>query len=102
MSCFGGGLGAGGVEIPSNLLISSGCLGLSGLNLTDWACACGALWACIGGGGSGLVGLCRVGPKGLGSLMQGAGVCGGIGHGSGALTLRLRRSSINSAFLNRE
>ena len=35
MSCFGGGLGAGCVEIPSNLLISSGCLGLSGLNLTE-------------------------------------------------------------------
>ena len=43
MSHFGGGLcsrgpvdlGAGGVGIPSNLLISSGCLGLSGLSLTE-------------------------------------------------------------------
>ena len=34
-------LGAGGVGIPSNLLISSGCLGLSGLNRTE------------GGGGGG-------------------------------------------------
>ena len=34
-------LGAGGVGIPSNLLISSGCLGRSGLNLTE------------GGGGGG-------------------------------------------------
>ena len=46
---LGGGLGAddlsSGVEIPSNLLISSGCLGLSGLNLTN--CACGR-----GGGGA--------------------------------------------------
>ena len=53
MSHFGGGLcaGLGGglgaddqscdVEILSNLLISRGCLGLSGLNLTDCASACG-------------------------------------------------------------
>ena len=58
MSSFGGGLGAGlggglgaddlscGVKIPSNLLISSGCLGLSGLDLTS-----------VGGGGGGLLGL---------------------------------------------
>ena len=32
---LGGGLGACGVEIPSNLLVSSGCLGISGLSLTN-------------------------------------------------------------------
>ena len=47
MSRLGGGLGAGCAETPSNLLISSGCLGLSGLNLTEGE----------GGGGGGLVGL---------------------------------------------
>ena len=71
MSHFGGGLGAGGAGIPSNLLIGSGCLGLSGLNLTDCASACRALWACGGGaehpasGGGGLRGLpCRASPVG--------------------------------------
>ena len=53
MSRFGGGLGTSGVGIPSNLLISSGCLGLSGLNLTDCASSCRALRACSGGGGGG-------------------------------------------------
>ena len=53
------GFGAGSVEIPSNLLISSGCLGLSGLNLTDVE----------GGGGGGDLrrlssGASPVGPKG--------------------------------------
>ena len=82
MSHFGGGLrravGAGGVGIPSNLLISSGCLGLSGLNLTD--CACGG---CGGGGllglGGGLLGL-GGGLLGLGGLVHGAG--GGLGAGT--------------------
>ena len=66
MSHFGGGLGAGlggglrsrdpmdlsagGVGIPSNLLISSGCLSLSGLNLMEGGRG-------GGGGGGGLVGL---------------------------------------------
>ena len=87
MSHFGGGLhlwgpaglGADGVGIPSNLLISSGCLCLSGLNLTDCACGGGPAgpWAPLcegtplrgGGGGGGLLG--------LGSLVRGAGVHGG-------------------------
>ena len=89
MSCFGGGLGAdlgGGVRgavgtdsvgIPSNLLISSGCLGLSGLNLTNCASTCRPLRAFGGGverpasrgGGGALVG--------LGGLVRGAGVHGG-------------------------
>ena len=50
MSRFGGAVCSGGVGIPSNLLISSGCLGLSGLNLSD----CAPL---SGGGGGGLLGL---------------------------------------------
>ena len=36
--------------LSSSCLINSGCLGLSGLNLTDCASACGALRACGGGG----------------------------------------------------
>ena len=66
--------GAYGVRIPSNLLISSCCLGLSGLNLTE-------------GGGAGLVGLgglrsrepAGLVSKALGGLARGAGVCGGGG-----------------------
>ena len=46
-------------ELSFNLLSNSGCLGLSGLNLTD----------CGGGGGGGLVG--------FGGLVRGAGA--GIG-----------------------
>ena len=46
MSHLGRGLGAGCVEIPSNLLMSSGCLCLTGLNLTEGE----------GGGGGGLRG----------------------------------------------
>ena len=66
------GLGADcGVEIPSNLLISSGCLGLSGLNLTDCASVCGALRACGGSGGGALVG--------FGGMVHGAGEGGGSG-----------------------
>ena len=57
-------LGAGGVGIPSNLLISSGCLGLSGLNLTE-------------GGGGGLVGLGGLVREAVGGLVPGAGVRGG-------------------------
>ena len=64
---LGGGLGACGVQIPSNLLISSGCLGLSGLNLTD-----------VGGGGGGLHGVGGRGPLlGIGGLVRGAGGGGG-------------------------
>ena len=78
MSRFGG-LGAGGVEIPSNLLISSGCLGLSGLNLTDCACGGGVEHPTSRGEGGALVslgGLCSWVPTGL--------VCGaGGGRGSG-------------------
>ena len=98
MSRFGGGLreplsgaspavGAGGVEIPSNLLISSGCLSLSGLNLTS---------ACGGGGGGGGGSLRRAGPRplvGLGGLhswgpmglvlVAGGGLGAGIGGGLG-------------------
>ena len=60
MSHLGGGLGAGCVEIPSNLLINSGCLGLSGLNLTEGE----------GGGGGGLRGAGDRGPLvGLGGLV---------------------------------
>ena len=58
-------VGAGGAGIPSNL-ISSDCLGLSGLNLTDCACSGGA----SGGGGGALVGFRGVGPKGLGGLVH--------------------------------
>ena len=57
-------LGTGGVGIPSNLLISSGCLGLSGLNLTEGR----------GGGGGGGGGLCGAGGGGplvgLGGLVR--------------------------------
>ena len=80
--------------LSSSCLINSGCLGLSGLNLTDCASACGALWACSGGaqhpasggGGGGLRGvgdrgplvgfggLCSWGPLGL---VRGAEVRGG-------------------------
>ena len=50
------GLGADcGVEIPSNLFISSGCLGLSGLNVTDCACDGSAERPASGSGGGGLV-----------------------------------------------
>ena len=62
---------AGGVGIPSHLLISSGCLGLSDLNLTEeggW-----------GGGGGGLVGLGGLVHEVVGGLVQGAGVRGGGG-----------------------
>ena len=45
-------VGAGGVGIPSNLFISSGCLGLSGLNLTDCACGGGRGGASVGFGGT--------------------------------------------------
>ena len=62
MSRLGGGLGAGCVEIPSNLLISSGCLGLSGLNLTEGEC----------GGEGGLV---------RGGLRAGIGLGAGTGEG---------------------
>ena len=70
-------------------LNNSGCLGLSGLNLTEG-----------GGGGGGLLGL-----GGLvhgGRLGVGIGLGGVIGRGSGSLTLCSRRAAINSAFLNRE
>ena len=53
MSRLGEGLGAGCVEIPSNLRIRSGCLGLSGLNLMEGK-----------GGGGGGGGLHRAGAKG--------------------------------------
>ena len=76
------GLGAGCVEIPSNLLISSGCLGLSGLNLTEGGGG-GGTPLHRGGGGGGLVGL------------------EGLVHGAGGRGL-FRINEINSAFLNRE
>ena len=86
------GLSASGVEIPSNLLISSGCLGLSGLNLTDCTSAgfaplggCEALRVCGGGGerggGEGLLG--------LGGLVHVAGGCLGVGLGLGSLEVSL-------------
>ena len=77
---------AGGVGIPSNLLISSGCLGLSVLNLTEGG---------GGGGDGGLVGLGGLVCKVVGGLAQGAGVRG-VGEGS------FWSKAINSAFLNRE
>ena len=66
-------LGAGGVGIPSNLLINSDCLGLSGLNLTEGG------GGGVGGGG-GLVGLAGLVRKAVGGLARGAGVCG-VGGG---------------------
>ena len=82
-------VGAGGVEIPSNLLISSGCLGLSGLNLTNCACGGGAealrprYLECPASGGGGLVGLGGLrlhGPVGL-VRVAGGGLGAGIGGG---------------------
>ena len=61
------GLAPGGVELPSNLLKSSGCLGLSGLNLTN-----------IGGGGGGLCG-----PPSGASSAEGRGSLRGLVRGAG-------------------
>ena len=69
-------LGAGGVGIPSNLLISSGCLGLSDLNLIE-----GRGGGLQGAGSRGpLVGLGGLVHKAVGGLVQGAGVRG-VGGG---------------------
>ena len=59
--------GFGGCRfLSSSCLINSGCLGLSGLSLTDWACGGGPTGTPLhGGGGGALVGLYGEGPKGL-------------------------------------
>ena len=71
-----------GVEIHSNLLISLGCLGLSGLNLTDCACGGGVEHPTRRGGGGALVGL-----GGLCSWVPTSLVCGAGGGRGGGLGL---------------
>ena len=67
-------------SLSTSCLSNSGCLGLSGLNLTDCACvaiACGGMEHPTSGGGGGGGGLVHVAGGGLR-----VGIGGGLGLGS--------------------